>query len=48
MPRQERSEEYEAKIEAIGLEWMNFDKRWGRDRARLTKGAIDMSSGIQQ
>lgn len=40
-PRLERSEEYEAKIEAEGLELMDYDKRWGRYRIRLTKGDIE-------
>ncbi len=32
---------YEAKIEAKGLELINFDKWWRRHRIRLTKGDID-------
>jgi len=41
MPRLERSEEYEAKIETEGLELINYDKRWGRYRMRLTKDDIE-------
>jgi hypothetical protein len=40
MPRLEKSDEYESKMESKGLDLMDYDKRWGRYRIRLTKNDI--------
>lgn len=39
-PRLERSEEIQAKLEAAGVDVMEYDSRWGRYRIRLAKGDL--------
>lgn len=39
-PRLKREDEMEEKLEAAGLDVMDYDKKWGRYRIRLSKGDI--------
>jgi predicted transport protein len=39
-PRLQRTDEIEEKLEAAGLDVMDYDKKWGRYRIRLSKGDI--------
>lgn len=39
-PRLQRTDEIEEKLEAAGLDVMDYDKRWSRYRIRLSKGDI--------
>jgi hypothetical protein len=45
-PRVEKSEELDQALEGEGLDVMDYDKRWGRYRVRLTAGDIDQHKGI--
>jgi len=38
--RIQRSEEIEGKIEAAGLDMLDYDERWGRYKIRLSKDDI--------
>lgn len=43
-PRLKREDEMEEKLEAAGLDVMDYDKKWGRYRIRLSKGDIKKHS----
>ena len=43
-PRLKREDEMEEKLESAGLDVMDYDKRWGRYRIRLSKGDIKKHS----
>lgn len=45
-PRLSRSEELEHKIEAAGLDVMEYDNRWGRYRIRFAKGDIKKHAAV--
>lgn len=43
-PRLKREDEMEEKLEAAGLDVMDYDKKWGRYRIRLSKGDVKKHS----
>ncbi len=43
-PRLQRTDEIEEELEAAGLDVMDYDKKWGRYRIRLSKGDIKKHS----
>lgn len=43
-PRLKREDEMEERLEAAGLDVMDYDKKWGRYRIRLSKGDIKKHS----
>ncbi len=45
-PRLPQSNEFQEKIEAAGLDVMEYDKRWGRYRIRLTQDGLNKSKTI--
>ncbi len=45
-PRLARSDAIQAKLEAAGLDVMDYDERWGRYRIRLAKGDIEKHRGL--
>ena len=45
-PRLDRSEQTQEKLEAAGLDVMDYDDRWGRYRIRLTKGDVTKHTEI--
>lgn len=45
-PRLSRNEEIERKIEAAGLDVMEYDNRWGRYRIRFAKGDIKKHAAV--
>ncbi len=45
-PRLKRSDEIEEKLDAAGLDVMDYDTRWGRYRIRLSKGQIAKHSEL--
>jgi len=45
-PRLKLSDEIQTLIDTAGLDVMEYDKRWGRYRIRLTKGDIDKNRDI--
>jgi hypothetical protein len=45
-PRLEQSDEVEQKIEAAGLDVMDYDNRWNRYRIRLAKGDVKKHADV--
>ena len=45
-PRLQRTDEIEENLEAAGLDVMDYDKKWGRYRIRLSKGDIKKHSAF--